>query len=156
MSFNLKKIVVMNSCKKILFLSFAFFFTLLSNAQDAAMHSFASANNIVYGEAEKTIETPLLENKQFTYKYQGKKVLVSFSDTEHVEYFNDKKYFIKSTISWISAYECSMELQESNLPNFPFKKGTKLTMEITKVKRGYIYYTSTLAGKTWTGKMREI
>ena len=146
----------MNTYEKILFLSFIFFLTFLSNAQDAALNSFSTPNNIVYTKAEKKILTPLLENKQFTYKYQGKKVLVTFSDSEHVEYFNNKKYFIKSTISWTSAYECSMVLQESNLPNFPFKKGTKLTMKITKVKRGYIYYDSTLGGKTWSGRMKEI
>ena len=156
MNLNVKK----NSCyeflQKKLLLSFFFFFTMLSNAQDAAMNLFDVPDNVVYSKKEKTIVTPLLENKQFTYTYQGKKVLVSFSDSEHVEYFNDKKYFIKSTVSWTSASECSMVLQESNLPNFPFKKGATLTMKITKVKRGYIYYASTLGGRTWTGKMREI
>jgi hypothetical protein len=146
----------MNPYQKIILLSSVLFLNLPFNAQDTAMNSFDVSDNIVYSKTEKTIVTPLLENKKFTYKYQGAKVHVSFSDTEHVEYFNDKKYFIKSTVSWTSASECSMVLQESNLPNFPFKKGAKLVMKITKVKRGYIYYASTLGGRTWTGKMREI
>jgi hypothetical protein len=49
-----------------------------------------------------------------------------------------------------------MKLQESNLPNFPFKIGSELSIKITKVKRGYIYYDSTLGGRTWSGKMKEI
>lgn len=146
----------MNPYQKIILLSSVLFLNLPFNAQDTAMNSFDVPANIVYSKTDKTIVTPLLENKQFTYKYQGKKVLVSFSKSKHVEYFNDKKYFIKSNVSWISASECSMEIQESNLPNFPFKKGAKLTLNITKVKRGYIYYSSTLGGRTWSGKMREI
>jgi len=142
--------------KKTIFLNLAIFVTLFLNAQEYAMNLSDVSNNLDYKEVEKKIETPLLENKKFTYKYQGKKVLVVFSDSMHIEYFNNKKYFIKSKVSWESKYECSMKLQESNLPNFPFKIGSKLSIKITKVKRGYIYYDSTLGGRTWSGKMKEI
>jgi len=146
----------MKNFGKTLFLILGFGLTLISNAQDSAMNSFKTPGYFVYSKAKKTKAATLLENKSFIYKYKGEKVLVVFTDTDHTEYFDDKKYFIKSKISWTSNYECSMTLQESNLPNFPFKKGAKLTMKITKVKRGYIYYDSTLAGKTWSGRMKEI
>ena len=29
-------------------------------------------------------------------------------------------------------------------------------MKITKIKRGYIFYESTLGGRTWEGRMRKL
>ena len=48
-----------------------------------------------------------------------------------------------------------MIIRDFNLPNFPFKAGTKMRMKITKVENGFIHYTSTLGGRTWKGKMKE-
>lgn len=148
--------------KRIFFLSIAASLMLISNsnAQDQSMIAYNAPAEITYNRTSNTETTaqpitPLLESKQFTYKYQGNDVLVIFSKTEHVEYFNNKEHYIKSKVSWTSEDECVMILQESNLPRFPFIKGDKLNMKITKVKRGYIHYESTLAGRTWTGKMKQ-
>ncbi|KGL58845.1 hypothetical protein PHEL85_3116 [Polaribacter sp. Hel1_85] len=106
-------------------------------------------------ETNNSTFSPLIENQKFTYKYHGEEVLVIFSETQHIEYFNNKKNYIKSKISWVSKDECTMTIIESNLPNFPFKSGTKLSMHITKIKHNNVYYESTLGGRTWTGKMKK-
>ncbi|MCI2230103.1 hypothetical protein MC378_13070 [Polaribacter sp. MSW13] len=142
--------------KKILFTSLLIIVSLTTNAQDYALNSEMNYNeNNIDNNSSKEI-VPLLEQTKYTYKYKGDDVLVIFSENEHIEYFNDKKYFIKSTITWTAEDECYMTLQESNLPRFPFKKGIKLKMKIQKVKRGYIYYESTLGGRSWTGKMKKL
>lgn len=97
----------------------------------------------------------LLSNKTFSYKYQGKEVIVIFHKKNHIEYFNNKKYYIKSRVIWTSEKTCTMVLKESNLPGFPFKNGAQLELKITKVKRNYIHYKSTLGGRTWKGKMKK-
>ncbi|WP_147266214.1 hypothetical protein [Polaribacter sp. WD7] len=120
------------------------------NAQDLAM---SNMNNISNYEKVNEEIIPLIDETHYTYKYNGNDVLVSFKDGEHTEYFENKKYFIKSKVRWISNEECIMTIQFSNLPNFPFRKGTELKMKILKIRRGKVFYQSTLGGRTWTGKM---
>ncbi|QOD62304.1 hypothetical protein H9I45_07640 [Polaribacter haliotis] len=142
--------------KKIHLLLAIILLTFSIKAQDVAMITPVkfNENNITKISDDEII--PLLEETTYTYKYKGKDVVVIFSKKEHIEYFENKKYFIKSDIKWTSEEECFMTLKESNLPNFPFRSGTKLSMKIIKIKRGYIFYESTLGGLTWEGKMKKI
>ncbi|GAB7256950.1 hypothetical protein [uncultured Polaribacter sp.] len=130
-------------------------FAFSAAGQNLAMNTLNNYGNTI-STVEKEAIVPLLNETKYTYKYKGENVVVVFSENKHVEYFNEGKYFIKSDISWVSEDECYMTLQESNLPNFPFKKGIKLKMKITKIKRGYIFYESTLGGRTWEGRMRKL
>ena len=130
--------------------------TLAFNAQDIAMNSSNGfEGNMINIDTDYSIN-PLLSKNKYTYRYKGDDVLVVFSGNVHIEYFNNKKHFIKSNVNWVSVDECFMTIKESNLPNFPFKVGTKLRMKILKIKRGYIYYESTLGGRSWTGKMKKV
>ena len=115
----------------------------------------STSDDINYNIANKKI-VPLLEETTYTYKYNGEDVLVVFSENTHIEYFNDRQHSIKSNIVWTSENECVMTILKSNLPNFPFRNGTKLKMKITKIKNGNIYYQSTLGGRSWTGKMKKL
>lgn len=142
--------------KKFQFFLFLILSTFTFNAQELAMNSTSGFDgNMISFDTDNSVNTLLSTNK-YTYKYKGNSVLVVFSGNSHIEYFNNKKHFIKSNINWVSSSECFMTIKESNLPNFPFKVGTKLRMKILKVKRGYIYYESTLGGRSWTGKMKKV
>ncbi len=141
--------------KKFKLLAIFALFAFSVTGQDLAMNTLNNYGNTI-STVEKEAIVPLLNETKYTYKYKGENVVVVFSENKHVEYFNEGKYFIKSDISWVSEDECYMTLQESNLPNFPFKKGIKLKMKITKIKRGYIFYESTLGGRTWEGRMRKL
>ncbi|MCI2229373.1 hypothetical protein MC378_09365 [Polaribacter sp. MSW13] len=137
------------------------FFTLAIIAfsiqgQELAMNTPSNYSNNITSEATSSAIVPLLTKTTYTYKYHGNDVLVIFTDNEHIEYFNNKKHFIKSSLVWTSNDECYMTIEDSNLPNFPFSNGTKLNMKITKIKRGYIFYESTLGGRSWTGKMKKL
>lgn len=129
--------------------------TFSTKAQELAFNTIANNKADIYYNISNTEIVPVLEETSYTYKYNGDNVLVVFTDNTHIEYFNNKKYFIKSNLIWTSNDECSMTIEESNLPNFPFKKGDKLRMKIQKIKRDYIYYESTLAGRSWAGKMKK-
>jgi len=130
--------------------------TFSVKAQDVAMNTeVIKSDYIAYNVPTKHI-VPVLESRLYTYKYNGDEVLVVYSGNKHIEYFNDKKYYIKSNLEWISEDECSITIQESNLPRFPFKSGDKLHMKINKIKHGYVYYESSLGGRSWTGKMKRV
>ncbi|ARV15973.1 hypothetical protein [Polaribacter sp. SA4-12] len=142
--------------KKLQLLITVLIISFSTGAQDLAMNTQASNyDNVNYNEASNKI-VPLLEETTYTYKYKGDNVLVVFTENRHIEYFNNKQHSIKSSLLWTSETECEMTILESNLPNFPFRNGTKLNMKINKVKNGYIYYQSTLGGRSWTGKMKKL
>ena len=104
----------------------------------------------------KAQDCSILKNNSFTYTLAKQEVLVEFNDDTYVEYHNDKKYFIKSAIEWLSDCEYNLTIQEISFPDFPFEPGAKLHTKILKVKKNKIYYESTLAGRTWKGKMTKV
>jgi hypothetical protein len=97
----------------------------------------------------------ILKDGTFTYRNSKKEVLVIFKDKKHVEYHDNKKYFIKSNIEWVSDCEYYLIIQESSLPNFPFKMGTKLHIVVNKVRGEKVYYTSSLGGRSWEGRLTK-
>jgi hypothetical protein len=138
--------------KKILLLSALIIIVSTISAQDVAM---VNVKNIdTYESRRSSAIVPIIEETEYTYKYNNDYVSVEFKNGEHVEYFNDREHFIKSNLEWISSDECIMTIKATNLPDFPFRKGTKLHMKILKVKNGKVYYESTLGGRTWSGKMK--
>lgn len=137
--------------KKILLLSFLLIITLKTTAQDIAMLNIRNEN--VYKEVNQKI-TPIIEETQYTYRLNGNNVLVSFKGDEHIEYYENKKYYIKSKIQWISNDECYITIQESTLYDFPFKRGAKLYLKILKIKKGKVFYKSSIGGRSWEGKMK--
>ena len=98
----------------------------------------------------------ILKNHSFTYRLGGENVYVDFFETEQIEYYQKRKYFIKSDIKWVSDCEYYLIVKEITLPNYPFKIGTKLHVVITKIKRDKIYYKSTFDNRTWEGKFKKL
>ena len=98
----------------------------------------------------------VLKNNSFTYRNAKKDVLVIFKEKEHIEYHNDKEHYIKSEINWISECEYYLVIKETTLPNFPFKMGTKLHIIVNKVRGKKVYYTSSLGGRSWEGRLTRI
>lgn len=121
--------------KNIIKIIFVFFlFTLVSFSQENSCKSF-------------------IENQKFTYKLDKKNVLVIFKNDKCIEYHDNKKYFIKSDIIWISNCEYNLVIRENNLPSFPFTSGTKLNVKIKKIKGNKMFYIGTLDGRSWESKM---
>ncbi|KGL62520.1 hypothetical protein [Polaribacter sp. Hel1_85] len=98
----------------------------------------------------------ILKNNSFTYRNAGKDVLVVFEEAKHAEYHNNKEFYIKSDIEWVNDCEYYLIIKETTLPNFPFKMGTKMHIVVNKVKGKKIYYTSSLGGKSWEGRLTKI
>jgi hypothetical protein len=98
----------------------------------------------------------ILKNNSFTYKLAKKDVLVEFGETKHVELHQKGKYYIKSSVEWVSDCEYYLTIQDVTLPDFPFQLGSKLHIKITKVRGDRVYYKSTMGNRTWEGKMTRI
>ena len=130
--------------------------SLTITAQDYLMTLKPLSASVLTINKTENVVVPMISNSTYTYKYKGGDVVVVFEGNEHYEFYNNRKNFIKSDIVWTSKKECYMTIKDHNLPNFPFKVGTKMKMKITKKKEGYVYYTTTLGGTTWKGKMKEV
>ncbi|MEE9406451.1 MAG: hypothetical protein V3V28_00110 [Polaribacter sp.] len=98
----------------------------------------------------------ILKNNTFKYRNAKKDVVVVFKEDKHVEYHNDKEHFIKSDIEWVNDCEYYLIIRESTLPNFPFKMGTKMHIIVNRVRGKKVYYTSSLGGKSWEGRLTKI
>lgn len=145
----------MKNFKNQLLVAFTLLVAISASAQDYLMTLKPLSASVLNIDGKKTTEAPLIENQTFSYIYKDGEVEVVFEGNLHYEFFNNKKHFIKSELLWTSKDECYMTIKDFNLPNFPFKAGTKMRMKITKVKDGYVHYKSTLGGRTWKGKMKE-
>lgn len=127
------------------------------NSQDHLMNLGYVSKNIDLPENFRPYEQiPMIYNQTFSYKSKGGEVFVYFNGDEHIEYHNNKEYYIKSSIIWTSKDECIITLEEITLPDFPFSPGNSLKMKITNVKGDVVYYESTLGGRTWRGKMKQV
>lgn len=94
-----------------------------------------------------------LKNKKFTYRVAKEDVLIVFKNNKYIEYHKNRKYFIKSDIEWISSCEYNLVIKETTLPDFPFKMGTKMHIVVEKIRGDKVYYTGTLGGRSWEGRM---
>ncbi|WP_439128954.1 hypothetical protein [Polaribacter sp.] len=118
--------------------------------------AFVSLGSLMsFTEVEKK-DCSILKNNSFKYKVGSKDVLIEFGDDEYIEYHENKKYYIKSEIEWISDCEYHLIIEEATLPNFPFKTGTKMHIKIDRVRGKKVYYTATLGGRSWEWKMTKV
>ncbi|MEO9570453.1 MAG: hypothetical protein ABJH82_03550 [Polaribacter sp.] len=138
-----------------LLLAVVLLFAVYLNAQDYLMTLNPTALNFIDKDAKEFKGEPLVSNKTFTYMYDGGEVEVVFKGNEHYEFHNNKQHFIKSKLFWVSEDLVYVTIEDFTIPNFPFDRGTKMKIEITKVEKDYVYYKSTLGGRTWLGKMKE-
>jgi hypothetical protein len=98
----------------------------------------------------------ILKNNTFSYRILKKNVFVVFKENKHIEYHNSKEFFIKSDIEWIDDCEYYLTIKEFNLPNFPFKLGTKMHVIVNKVRGNKVFYTTSLGDKTWNGQLTKV
>jgi hypothetical protein len=145
----------MKNFKNKLFLAIVLLCAFYVNAQDYLMTLNPTALNFIEKDAKEFEGETLVNDGTYTYTHEGKKVEVVYDGNTHYEFHNNKKNFIKSKLFWVSDDLVYVTIQDFTIPNFPFKKGTKMKIEITKKERGFIYYKSTLGGRTWLGKMKE-
>jgi hypothetical protein len=74
---------------------------------------------------------------------------------KHTEYLNNGKHHILSTIKWTSDCTYTMTMNKCTAPEFPFKPGDVMTVTITDIQDGIIYFTSEIQGQRMEGKVRK-
>lgn len=58
---------------------------------------------------------------------------------KHIEYFGDKKKYIRSTIRWVNNCSFKATLKECTVPDFPLKPGAVMLVQFDAYKKGIWY-----------------
>jgi hypothetical protein len=103
-----------------------------------------------------TSSCEILHQGTFTYGSGESLVKVVIDGDKHTEYHDKGKYFIKSTIKWVSACEYNMTMTDISIPDFPYGVGDVMNVKIDKVVDQIIYYRSTVKNQTWNGTFIKV
>lgn len=98
----------------------------------------------------------ILHEGTFEYGNSDFEVKVVIKGNKHTEFHANGKYIIKSKINWVSDCEYNMTMTKITIPNFPYKAGDIMNVKINKIEGKDIYYTSTVKGNSWAGKLTKI
>ena len=107
-------------------------------------------------KTELNSECKILHNGTFKYGNTTTEIKVVINGNKHIEYHENGKYIIKSNLNWLNDCEYNMTMTEITIPDFPYKIGDVMNVKINKVEGNEIYYTSTVQGKSWDGKLIKI
>jgi len=78
------------------------------------------------------------------------------NDNYQIDYSGSNSFIIESKVEWKGACAYTMKITKVTIPNFPYKKGDEMQVQITKIEEGIIYYTSYVKGKSWTGRLKQL
>ena len=95
--------------------------------------------------------------KNATFKYldiEDSTAFVVIKSNKHTEYHDNKKYYIKSDITWVNDCEYNMVMTQITIPDFPFKPGDVMNVKITKIEGDIFYCTATVKGAGWNGRFK--
>jgi len=92
----------------------------------------------------------------FKYGNTGEDVKVVIDGNHHTEYYSGGKYVIQSDLTWVNSCEYNMTMIKITIPDFPYKVGDVMNVKINKIEKNEIFYTSTVKGQSWSGKLIKI
>ena len=83
---------------------------------------------------------------------------IIINNTEHVEYYESNKYYIKSKLNWLNDCEYEATIIEISLPNFPFGPGPGEVMHVSfkKIDDKIVSYVATVRGQNVEEKFEII
>jgi len=111
---------------------------------------------MIFGFTDDSSGCKLLHKGTFKYGNTEKEIKVVIKGNKHTEYHNGGKYIIESKLDWVNDCEYNMTMTKITIPDFPYKVGDVMNVKINEVKENDIYYTSTVNGKSWKGKLIKI
>ena len=98
----------------------------------------------------------ILRKGTFIYTYNKKKVKVVIDKDRHTEYHENGKYVIHSKISWIEDCLYVTTCLQTNFPNSAYDKDDQMLVQVTRIHKNSIYFTTTINRLEWKGKMVKV
>jgi hypothetical protein len=105
------------------------------------------------------IDPPCSIMKKGKFKYldaDDKTAFFEIDGNKEVEYYQNKKYYVKSDLKWTSDCTYELTMTAATKPNLAFKPGDKLKVEIVKVSNDTVTYKGITDKRVWLGKLKVI
>ena len=83
-------------------------------------------------------------------------VVVTITDSNFVESYQDGKYFIKAQLDWLSQCEYNLVITKVNAPGVMYTTGDEVNVKINRVEGNDIFYTATVRRVSWDGKFTKL
>ncbi len=145
-----------NALKSVVFLLLISLSTQTTFSQDLAQSIVLKPYSKMYAMSNHVvIKNAILEDGKYTYKFKERDILVEIKDGFYYEY-HPKKEFIKAKIDWITEYEYKLTIVDIEKKGVPFKIGSKLVAEITRIKGQEYFYVSHFNNKTGKGSFKKV
>lgn len=77
---------------------------------------------------------------------------VVVTSSSQTEYYNYKKYWVRSSIQWISDCEATLTVLALNYPGLLCRRGDKMKLRVLNVSGNTVSYEVTVDGKRGTGR----
>ena len=75
--------------------------------------------------------------------------------SKHTEYLENGKYYIQSTLKWVSGCTYTMTMKKCTMPDFPYKPNDVMTVTVTKIEDGVIHFSTDIEGNKAEGKVKK-
>ena len=109
------------------------------------------------GLSQNLPDCDVLKNGTFKYlDVEDTSAYIVINGTEHTEYHNNGKYYIKSKLRWTNDCEFIMTMTEITIPDFTLHPGDKMKVEVIRIKGEIIYYNATVNDRKWPGRLKII
>lgn len=101
---------------------------------------FLATQSILYSQSQPDLDCSFLKDCKMILLEQEDESVVIIKDTQHVEYVNENKDFVKSNVKWINECEYKATITDFRYPGFPFKVGDVLHSTVTKIVGDTLYF----------------
>jgi hypothetical protein len=94
----------------------------------------------------------VLKHAKLKYvNYSDTSTYILINGDQHIEYYANEKYYIKSKIKWVSDCEYIMTMTDITLPDFPYHPGDYMDVKIEKIEGDLVTYSSVVDNNTAGG-----
>ena len=101
---------------------------------------FITFHSLIFSQSKNQIDCSFLKNSKMVNISMPNGGYVIISDSIHMEFVDDGKYFIKSKLKWINDCQYNATVIEFTWPKFKFPIGEVLNSKITKVQNDTLYF----------------
>ena len=77
---------------------------------------------------------------------------VVITTSTQTEYYNYKRYWVRSSIKWVSDCECELTVLAVNYPGLICKRGDKMSVRVLNTESGIVNYEVLMDGRKERGR----
>jgi hypothetical protein len=108
---------------------------------------------------DKTTTSPCAVLKSGSFKILDQPDTTSFvviTTSSQTEYYNYKRYWVRSSIKWISECECELTVLSVNYPGLICRRGDKMSIRVLNTEGNVVNYEALIDGRRERGRYQKM